>query len=234
MTSKSRSTSQSKFVPRRERRRDKQRRPLTGARWWALVVLLVSGGLAFAFWPRPEGVSPPAAVSQDKSLGGPEAAVTVVEYGDFQCPACRQFAMTTARELREEFVSAGKVRFAFRHFAFLGPESQWAAEASECANEQGRFWDYFDLLIANWAGENAGAFSQDKLKRLAAELSLAPDQFNACLDSGRYAEKVQQETQQGQQAGVRGTPSVFVNGQLITGGSSYPVLRRAILEALAR
>ncbi len=233
MSPKSRPTSLSQFVSRREqRRRGQQRRTVTRV-VWALVALLAMGGLAFALVPTPQPATP-AAVSQDKSLGAPEAAVTVVEYGDFQCPACRQFAMTTARQLKEEFVSAGQVRFVYRHFAFLGPESQWAAEASECANAQGRFWEYFDLLIANWAGENAGAFSQDNLKRFAAALGLEAGQFNQCLDSGQYAEKVQQETRQGQQAGVRGTPSLFLNGQLVTGGSDYQVLRRAILDTLIR
>jgi len=129
-------------------------------------------------------------------------------------------------------VSTGQVRFAFRHFAFIGEESRWAAEASECANEQGGFWDYYDKLFEEQAGENVGTFSTENLKRFAADLDLDTEQFNECLDSGKYEAKVEQETAQGWQEGVRGTPTLFVNGRLIEGGGDYQVLREAIEAAL--
>lgn len=169
-----------------------------------------------------------AKVSLDKSTGPADAPVVVVEYGDFQCPHCRQFAISTERRLKETYVDTGKVRFVFRHFAFIGDESRWAAEASECANEQGRFWDYHDKLFEEQNGENAGTFTQNNLKRFAADLGLDTEQFNQCLDSGKYRAKVQQETTEGQQLGVHGTPTVFVNGQLIRNGSSYQALQAAI------
>ena len=120
------------------------------------------------------------------------------------------------------------MRFAFRQFAFIGDESRWAAEATECASEQERFWDYYDKLFEEQAGENVGAFSIENLKRFASDLGLDRTQFDQCLDSGKYTEKVQQETAQGQQAGVRGTPTLFVNGQLIEGGAQYEILKAAI------
>jgi protein-disulfide isomerase len=120
------------------------------------------------------------------------------------------------------------VRFSFRQFAFLGEESQWTAEATECASEQGRFWDYYDKVFEEQAGENVGAYSKDNLKRFAGDLGLDRGQFDQCLDSGKYAEKVRQETTQGQKAGVRGTPTLFVNGQLIEGGADYEILKSAI------
>ena len=126
------------------------------------------------------------------------------------------------------------MRFAFRHFAFIGDESRWAAEATECASEQGRFWDYYDKIFEEQAGENVGTFGQENLKRFATELGLDTEQFNQCLDSGEYRAKVQQETTEGQQSGVRGTPSLFVNGRLIEGGADYQVLRAAIEAALNR
>ena len=124
------------------------------------------------------------------------------------------------------------MRFAFRQFAFIGAESRWAAEASECANEQDRFWDYYDKLFEEQAGENVGAFGQENLKLFAADLGLDTEQFNQCLDTGKYREKVQQETTEGQQNGVRGTPTLFVNGQLIEQGADYQVLQAAIETAL--
>jgi len=174
----------------------------------------------------------PDDISLDKSIGPADAPVVVVEYGDFQCPYCKHFAEGTERQLNENYVDTGKVRFAFRHQAFIGPESLWAAQAAECANEQGRFWDYHDKLFAEQAGENSGTFSQDNLKRFAGELELDTQQFNECLDSNKYQSKVQQEIAQAQRLGVRSTPSVFVNGQLIENGSNYQALQTAIEGAL--
>ena len=126
------------------------------------------------------------------------------------------------------------MRFVFRHFAFIGDESRWAAEASECANEQGRFWDYYDKLFVEQSGENVGGFSRDNLKRFAADQGLNAEQFNQCLDSNKYRGKVQQETTEGQRLGVRGTPTIFVNGKLIDRGSDYRVLKAAVEAALKR
>jgi protein-disulfide isomerase len=129
-------------------------------------------------------------------------------------------------------VDQGKVRFVFRHLAFLGQESIWAAEASECANEQGHFWDYYDKLFAEQTGENVGTFVRDNLKRFAADLGLDTQQFNQCLDSDKYLSKVQQEGAEAQRLGIRSTPSILVNGQLINNGSDYQVLQAAIQAAL--
>jgi protein-disulfide isomerase len=131
-------------------------------------------------------------------------------------------------------VDKGQVRFVFRHLAFIGQESIWAAEASECANEQGRFWDYYDKLFEEQSGENVGTFALDNLKRFAAELGLDTSQFNQCLDSGKYLSRVQQEGAEAQRLGVRSTPAIFVNGQLIPNGSDYQVLQAAIEAALKR
>ena len=128
----------------------------------------------------------------------------------------------------------GQVRFVFRHLAFLGNESTWAAEATECANEQGRFWDYYDKLFEEQGAENSGAFSQDNLKRFAAELQLDTDQFNQCLDSGEYQGKVRQEGAEAQRLGITSTPSLLVNGVLVQNGSSYPTLQAAIEAELRR
>ena len=211
---------------------------------WIVAGLAIAGVMAFAFRPNQQtpAVDDTSAsslnqslgeISLDKSLGDENAPVVVVEYGDFQCPACQRFFAGPIRQLKDEYVQSGKVRFVFRQFAFLGYESQWAAEASECANEQGRFWDYYDKLYREQNGENVGVFSKDNLKGFAIDLGLDTAEFSQCLDSGRYTEKVQQETLEGQQAGVRGTPTVFVDGQYLENGGSYPVLKAAIEEALS-
>lgn len=103
------------------------------------------------------------------------------------------------------------------HMAFLGEESQWAAEASECASDQGAFWQYHDKLFESQNGENQGAFNKDKLKGFAKDLGLKTDAFDQCLDSGKYTQAVQQETQAAQSLGVQSTPSFFVNDWLVLG-----------------
>ena len=226
--------STSKFSTRRERSIQRQKQRMITRLLWVLAALIVVGAGVFAFLPKNQTTTPVPEISLDKSLGEENAPVVVVEYGDFQCPACQRFFAGAVRQLKDEYVQTGKVRFVFRQFAFLGDESQWAAEASECANEQGRFWDYYDKLYQEQNGENVGVFSKDNLKRFSAELGLDNAEFNQCLDSGRYTAKVQQETLEGQQAGVRGTPLVFVNGQYIENGGSYPALKAAVEAALGK
>lgn len=211
-------------IPSKQNQRGKSNMRLVVIGLAALMVFLVVG--AFIAWPKSENKT--ASANLDKSKGATNAPVTVLEYGDFQCPACLRFFSDTERRLKEEYVNKEQVRFVFRNFAFIGNESRWAAEASECANEQGRFWDYHDRLYEKQGGENVGTFSKENLKRFAADLGLNAEQFNQCLDAGKYTAKVQQELAQGRQEGVRGTPTLFVNGKLIEGGADYQVLRRTI------
>ena len=112
--------------------------------------------------------------------------------------------------------------------ASLGPESKSAAEASECADEQGKFWEYHDKLFASQAGENQGAFSNDKLKKFAADLKLDTAKFNACLDSGKYSSVVEKETLAAQSMGVQGTPAFLVNGQPFVRAQSFEAFQQAI------
>jgi len=116
------------------------------------------------------------------------------------------------RQLENQYIKTGKLRFVYREMAFLGDESQWAAEAAECAGEQGKFWEYHDAIFVNQKGENQGAFSQDNLKKFAADLKLDTAQFNQCLDSGKYTAKVKQSSDAAGQLGVSSTPTVFLNG----------------------
>lgn len=125
-------------------------------------------------------------------------------------------------------MAEGKVRKVWRHMAFLGPESISAAEASECAAEQGRFWEYHDKLFEEQAGRNRGAFSKANLKRFASELGLDTDPFDACVDSGKYADQVQQDMEAGRRAGVRAVPTLFVNGSKIEGVPSWDAFRLMI------
>lgn len=123
------------------------------------------------------------------------------------------------------------MRFGYWHFAFLGPESQWAGEASECAADQDAFWEYHDKLFDSQSGENQGAFNKDNLKRFAVELGLDTQAFDECLDSGKYTSLVQNETQAAQSLGVRSTPTFLVNGKPVIGAQPFEVFQQYIEEA---
>jgi protein-disulfide isomerase len=116
------------------------------------------------------------------------------------------------------------------NLAFLGDESQWAAEASECADEQGKFWEYHDKLFASQSGENEGAFAKDKLKQFAADLSLDTAKFNTCLDSGKYTKTVTEETQMAGGYGISSTPTILINTQLVKGAQPFQTFA-GIIEA---
>ena len=166
--------------------------------------------------------------------GKNSAKVTVVEFADFQCPFCERFFKDTESQLIKDYVDSGKVKFAFRHYAFLGAESTNAAEASECANEQSKFWEYHDYLYTHQGQENSGAFTKDKLEGFAQSLGLNADQFKTCLESDKYADKVKADFTDGQKAGVNGTPATFVNGQLVSGAQPYTNFKTLIDAELAK
>lgn len=129
-------------------------------------------------------------------------------------------------------MNTGKVRFVYRHYAFLGPESVWASEAAECADEQGRFWEYHDALFDNWSGTNAGGYAFNNLLRFARQVGLDTQQFSECMDERRYVERVHSDSNFAQDKGVASTPTVFINGEHVR-GNDYETFRQAIEAALA-
>lgn len=165
-------------------------------------------------------------------LGSEAAPVKIVEYGDYQCPFCRKLFMETELRLREDFVNKGLAVFYWKDFAFLGQESIWTAVAARCANEQGRFWDYHDLLFQRQGPENAGVFSKDNLKKLAASLNLDATAFNSCLDQEKYKDLVLKDTAEGQQAGVRGTPFLLIGDKKAEGAYPYEAIKAMVEEEL--
>ncbi len=125
------------------------------------------------------------------------------------------------------------MRFGYWHMAFLGDESQWAAEASECAADQDKFWEYHDLLFESQNGENQGAFSKENLQGFAANLGLDTKAFNECLDSGKYTQAVQESTQIAQSIGVRSTPAFLINGTPMIGAQPFESFQQVIDNSLA-
>lgn len=135
------------------------------------------------------------------------------------------------RQIDDKYIKTGVVRFGYAQFSFLGPESYWASEASECANDQNAFWQYHDKIYANQNGENQGAFNKDKLKKFAADLQLNTAAFNACLDSGKYTAQVTADTEAFQSVGVQSTPTFLVNGKAVTGALPFDQFAQLIETA---
>ncbi len=174
----------------------------------------------------------PDVVARDgMTYGRPDAPVTIVEYLDFQCPVCRRAEVGLLPIIEKEYIATGKARLEVHPIAILGDESVLAAEAARCAGDQGKFWEFHDILFANQAGENRGAFSKERLKQMAEALQLDTQAFGSCLDSGRYEGTVKEATQASENVGVQGTPTFLVNG--VRAENSVDGLRKAIEAALA-
>lgn len=180
-----------------------------------IIAVFVVGLLV---WFNSSLAATPAApvVSAGKVRGQANAPVTVDIYADLQCPICAR-AEAELNQLAPKYIDTGKVKVVYHHFAFIGDESEWAAEAAECAGEQNQFWNNANYLFTHQAGENVGAFSRDNLKQIGAQLGLDSAAFNACVDSGKYASVVEQETNQGKNLGINSTPTFFINGTKYVG-----------------
>ncbi|MBU1197836.1 DsbA family protein [Candidatus Micrarchaeota archaeon] len=159
------------------------------------------------------------------SWGNENAPVTIVEYSDFQCPFCSRFFTQTEAPLGEEYVNTGKVRFVYKHFPLrsIHPNAQKASEATECAFDQGKFWEMHDIIF-----NNQNAIGVDALKGYAEELGLDIQRFNECLDSGEKEAIVEADLQEGLAHGVQGTPAFFVNNQFVSGAQPYTVFQQIL------
>ncbi len=166
------------------------------------------------------------------SLGNKGAKVTVVEYADYQCPFCEQFFKETLPQLKTKYIDTGKIRFVRQDFEFLGEESQMAAEAAKCSGDQGKYWEYHDVLYQNQKAENSGGFAAVNLKKFAKNLQLDINKFNTCFDSRAKQQEVTDEFQQGSGYGVNATPTVFINGVKFEGVQPVAIYERAIEAAL--
>lgn len=167
------------------------------------------------------------------TLGDEDAPVTMVEYSDFQCPYCGQFAREVEPELIEQYVESGTLKIEWRDFPYLGQESVNAALAAREAQQQGRFWEYHEALYENQDSVNGGAFSDDNLKSLAQEAGVDPGKLEQSLASGEHEETVARDFEKGQQVGVTGTPTFIINDEIIVGAQPKKVFEQAIEKAAA-
>jgi len=170
-----------------------------------------------------------AAVSKagaDPAKGPQDAKVKIVEYSDFQCPFCGR-VVQTIRQIEEEY--GDKVQITFRNFPLSFHQfAQKAAEAGECANLQGRFWEMHDMMFAH-----QNALRTEDLKSYAKQLGLDQEKFDSCLDNGEMKAEVERDFQDGTAAGVRGTPAFIINGEHISGALPFERFKEVIDKKLA-
>ena len=193
----------------------------------AYVASLRQAAKVTVFLREPEPIRIPVNVEGAFVQGPKDAPVTIVEFSDFQCPFCRN-VVPTVKELMRQYPAT--VRWAFRDFplASLHPKAPKAAEAARCAGEQGKFWEYHDLLFDSQAQATVEDF-----KRFADQLKLDPKGFASCLDSGRQKAAVQSDVEEGARLGITGTPTFFINGRMLVGAQPLESFR-GIIEAELR
>ena len=213
-----------------------------------LLISIFTGGFGFGdntptggVVLNPEDNQPPKNIKvdldDDPVLGNKDAPVTIVEFSDYQCPFCRRSYTQVFSLLKENFINNGKVKFVFRDFPLssIHPAAIPAAIASECADEQGKFWEMHDKMFdeQNKFGQGTVPFTNDDLKKWASEIGLNSDQFDTCLDSQKYLKEVENDFTDGNSYGVQGTPAYFIGNDkegytAISGAQPYQVFEQTI------
>ncbi len=195
-----------------------------------LVAVAVIGGGAL-WYTSQRGPAPPPSVAPGAAtpvaaadafrgftLGSDSARVEIAEYSDFECPFCASFATVQMPVIREQLIATGKVRWRFHDFPLPSHKySRYAALAAQCAGEQGKFWEMHDQLFTNHQWAQTGKNPRSVFRDFAKAIRLDLDKYDACMDGQRYAARLDASVQEGEQVGVRGTPSFFVNGRPYTG-----------------
>jgi protein-disulfide isomerase len=183
---------------------------------------------------NPGGPSSPSEYTYGTSMGLPTAPVTIVVYSDFLCRTCQDFALTTEKELEKAFIETGQVRLVYKNFFVYGSNSVLAAEAAECAAEQGKFWPYHDLLMQTNLPTEMGKLSIAELEDLAGQAGLDTRSFDDSLTSGKYKEKVLGDDAEARQLGVTGPPTFFINRMKGSGYKTFEAFQKVINEILER
>ena len=165
----------------------------------------------------------------DPFLGDANAPVTIVSFEDYQCPFCKRAFDQTFPLLKRDYIDTGKVKYVYRDFPLsFHPQANSAAEASECADDQGKFWDYHDAIF-----NNQNRLGRDLYIELADQLNLDVDKFTQCIDTGEFRQEVQADASYGSQIGVSGTPTFFINGIKLVGAQPYAAFQQVIEAELS-
>ena len=171
-------------------------------------------------------------------LGNPDAKITLIEFGDYQCHFCNVYYHNTEHKIFENYVRSGKINVVFKDYTIIGQDSISAAHATHCAGEQEKYWEYHNTLYDNWGGENNGWANNENLIRFAQEIGLDMDEFMECNINGTYAQRISASNADAQTLGITGTPAFYVISsnnnqvQIISGAQPYEVFERIINSML--
>lgn len=170
-------------------------------------------------------------------MGSSSAPITIIEFGDYQCPQCDKWFKTVRPDIEEQYIKPGKANLYFVDLAFFGPDSKNAAEATYCAGDQGKYWEYHNILYSNQQGINDGWANPDNLKKFASNLNLDRELFDSCLDSDKYQKRVERNVLEAKRNGASGTPTFIIVGsdgsqQFIEGAQPFSVFKQ-VLDSMA-
>ncbi len=238
---------QSRGAERRRRlEHEKKKETVLGFLIVLTLIVIILGGAAWYFISIPPQSSQSLTQSATAAntaaellsgsppvMGESTAAVTIVEFGDFQCPSCDQWFRSVEPQIVQSLIQSGKAKLEWRDFDYYGPDSTMASEAAYAAGEQGKFWQMYDLLYSSQQAPNNGWASKDNLEKFAQQLGLNMTEFNTDFASGKYVSLINANYQLGTSLGVNGTPTFFVigpNGKSITivGGQPYSTFQTAV------
>ena len=209
-----------------------------------LAAVAVIGGGALWYGSRsrpappaaPSAPPPPAAADgfRGYTLGSDAARIEVTEYSDFECPFCASFAAVQMPVIREQLIATGRVRWRYRDFPLpVHQYSRYAALAAQCAGELGKFWEMHDQLFQHHEWAQTGKNPRSLFRGFAASVGLDLEKYDACLDGQRYAGRIQASLEEGQRAGVQGTPTFFVNGKRFDGRAASDGFK-TVVDSLTR
>jgi len=194
----------------------------------AYVQALRNQGKVTVFLAEPASTRFEVNAERGFAVGPKDAPVTIVEFSDFQCPYCKN-ATATVKQILDKY--SGKVRLVFRDYPLVSihPLAPKAHEAARCAGDQGKFWEYHDLLF-----ERSPRLAPQELKQYARDLKLDAAAFGQCLDTGKYVAEVDRDTKEGMTLGLTGTPSFFINGRQLVGAQPLTAFQKIIESELAK
>ena len=165
-------------------------------------------------------------------LGNPNAPITLIEFGDYQCHFCNVYYHNTEHKIFENFVMTGKVNVIYKDYTIIGPDSVKAALGAHCASDQNRFWEFHNILFENWDGENKGWAGEENIVKFANELDLDMNEFTECFSKMKYEGKIAASNANANALEITGTPAFYVISmenqrvQAISGAQPYEVFEK--------
>jgi len=220
-------------VRRRAKQRQRQQSQIIPLIIFGVIIIVVAFIIATA--PTSTALPRNHPSADGNAMGDPKAPVVIENFSDFQCSHCRNFYQTTEAYIIENYIATGKVYFIFHSFGDTpGGDSGRAARAAYCAGDQNKFWEMHDTIYDNFSATDNGGYSLNRLTAMAKKIKLDMDAFESCLNSDKYIEKVDSDAILGIDKGVTGTPTFFINDQIIVGNQSQDYFIQVIEAELAK